>query len=132
MVLRVACETALAVAPVRLLPVAPFKLRAPATAAASAASWHWARATASMPRSTERAMNPQRPTSATAVSGRIAPRDRLAGRGRRVFMRLSLGKKRWALDRLINTRCRPAPDGNRGLEVKNETSRKASHDKAPI
>src|SRR5579863_6155544 len=66
---------ALEVAPARLLPTDPFKLRAPATAAASEASWHWLRATASIPKSTDNATNPHNITIAIAVNGRMAPRD---------------------------------------------------------
>src|SRR5579872_1778728 len=83
---------ALAVACERLLPVPPLSDRAPATAPASAASWHWLRAMASMPRSTERATNPHSATIPTAVSGRIAPRDFFEIRGRCILMDLSFGK----------------------------------------
>src|SRR5580693_3880604 len=91
-VFRVAWVIALAVEVVVLLPLDPFRLRAPAIAAASAASCTWARATASMPRSIDNARKPHNPMIEIAVRGRIAPRERSGRDGRRIFMGLSLAK----------------------------------------
>ncbi|MFO0850391.1 MAG: hypothetical protein U0871_17800 [Gemmataceae bacterium] len=48
-------------------------VRAPARAAASAASWHSVRATSSRPRSMARATNANSPTAHRAVSGSVLP-----------------------------------------------------------
>src|SRR5437763_16706230 len=52
----------------------PVMVRAPAMAEASAAFWHWLRATATMPRSMARATRPIRATVMNATSGSTDPR----------------------------------------------------------